>query len=261
MRTRNIFWGLLILIIGIVLLMNQLIPGLELYKYLGGIVLVLIGVWLLLRYFIFQGKNTEEQVQVPLENAREAIITLHHGAGRLLVGAGAKPEILLNGEIVGSFQKEVSRSGEKAFVELKMSEEAWFGSRFHEGLDWNLVLNEEIPLSLQIKGGASEIRLNLTNLKVNDLDLQTGANSTVIRLPENAGHTRVRVSTGVSSLKINVPEGVGARIATQGGITSIHVDSRKFPKRGNIYESVDFDKYANKIDMKLESGVGSVEVY
>jgi hypothetical protein len=127
-------------------------------------------------------------------------------------------------------------------------------------LDWRLNLNSGVPLTLEIESGAGESRLNLTDLKVVNLHVKTGASSTEVSLPAKAGHTQARIEAGVASVVIRVPEGVAARVRAQGGLSDIRVDRARFPRMGDTYQSEDYASAANKVDLRIDMGVGSVDI-
>ncbi len=128
-------------------------------------------------------------------------------------------------------------------------------------LDWDFTLNPGIPLSLRLETGASEARLSLGDLQVRELLLKTGASSTSIDLPERAGHTRVTVESGAAAVKIRVPQGVAAFIVVRSTFAGVHVDRSRFPESAAGYRSADFDSAAQKAEIFVETGVGSVEIY
>ena len=87
------------------------------------------------------------------------------------------------------------------------------------------------------------------------------ASSTKVSLPANAGNTRVDIDSGASSLILHVPSGVAARIRVKSGIASINIDSNRFPRQeGGLYESADYASAANRADITIDTGVGSVEI-
>ena len=59
--------------------------------------------------------------------------------------------------------------------------------------------------------------LDLRDLKVTDLKLETGASATEVTLPASAGFTRVKVQAGAARVDMRVPGGVAARIKTSAG--------------------------------------------
>jgi hypothetical protein len=127
-------------------------------------------------------------------------------------------------------------------------------------LDWDLVLNGSIPLSLELETGASETRLSLTDLQVRDLRVSTGASSTTVDLPARAGMTRVRIESGAAAAKLRVPQGVAAHVTVRGALAGIRVDESRFHKSGDTYRSPDWETAQNRVEILVETGVGSVEV-
>jgi hypothetical protein len=127
-------------------------------------------------------------------------------------------------------------------------------------LDWTLALNSGIPLALRLETGASQTQLDLSALRVTELILKTGASATEITMPANAGLTRARVESGAASVKVRIPQGVAARISGKMGLGALDVDQRRFPPRGAGYESDDFITAANRVELEVEGGVGSVDV-
>ena len=55
-----------------------------------------------------------------------------------------------------------------------------------------------------------------------------------------AGRSTAVIEGGASRIEIVVPEGVAARITTSSGLSAIDVDTRRFPRTDDGYESPDF---------------------
>ena len=94
-----------------------------------------------------------------------------------------------------------------------------------------------------------------------ELKLGTGASSTEIKLPAKAGTTRVKVEAGAASVVIHVPEGVEARIESDSGLISFDVDQNRFPKLNGYYQSSNYEEAENKADIRVSSGVASIEIH
>jgi hypothetical protein len=58
-----------------------------------------------------------------------------------------------------------------------------------------------------------------------------------------------------------VPAGVAARIRAEAGLSDMKVDRSRFPRQGVYYQSPDYETAANKADVTVQMGVGSVEVH
>ncbi|HEY7941389.1 MAG TPA: hypothetical protein VID25_05550, partial [Candidatus Limnocylindrales bacterium] len=95
---------------------------------------------------------------------------------------------------------------------------------------------------------------------VRSLDLQTGASETRVLLPYAAGATTVHARAGVASLILEVPQGVAARIMTRVALGTREIDEARFPRIGDLYQSLDYATCPNRVDIAVEGGVGSVRV-
>jgi hypothetical protein len=127
-------------------------------------------------------------------------------------------------------------------------------------MDWSFGINNTVALSLSLNTGAADAELDLRDLHVNEVRLQTGASSTVMMLPANAGQTNVSVEAGAASVRLVIPDGVAARIRNRSGLSSLSVDRNRFQRKGDVYQSEDYDAATNRVDVNIQTGVGSVEV-
>jgi hypothetical protein len=237
------------------------------------LVLIGVGVWFVMGFagggFSRDGRRsvTREQTALPLEGAAEAAITIRHGAGRLTMSGGAATDQLLTGSFGGGLDASRRTDGGKATVDMRVRDRdvshyffPW-GRGWAGALDWDIALNQSIPFSLRLETGASESRLSLTDLKVQELSIKTGASSTTVDLPRAAGFTRVQVESGAAAVKLRVPQGVAASIQVKSALAGIHVDKSRFPLSAAGYASPDYAGAANKVEIFVETGVGSVDIY
>jgi len=259
-RRGNLFWGSVLIVLAGLLLMKQMgvIVG-DIFGYFWPLLIIAFGVWLIVGFFARNQPVEGEQVSIPLEGAASAYVKLDHGAGRLTLRSGAGSGEIVNGTFGNGLSYKSHVEGGRMEVKLRTSQQAWAWWP-GESLDWDIRLNRDIPLSLKIDSGASASILDLSDLKVTDLDIDTGASSTELTLPANAGNTHVDIDTGASSLKVNIPSGVAASIRVKSGIASVNVNPR-FPRLdGGLYQSTDYSSAANRVDMTIDAGVGSIEV-
>ena len=71
---------------------------------------------------------------------------------------------------------------------------------------------------------------------------------------QGAAETKLQGGTEV------LPEGVAGRIRFEQGITSVEVDTDRFPLTNGIYESADFSSAQNRADILIQAGAGRVAV-
>lgn len=268
MRGGRLFWGGVLIFFGLLLLLDNLgylqPLGISVWNLLWPAFLILIGLSILWGTIFRRGSEEAETASVPLEGAEEAAITFHHGAGRLHVKGGAGQGELLSGSFVGGVGVDSRKRGGALEVDLKVPSEGmwifpwtWFNS---QGFNWQVDLTTATPLALTMKSGASDTYLDLSELMVKDLKIETGASSTEVLLPRAAGYTRVDIDSGAASVTLHVPENVAADIKVDGGLSGITVNRSRFPQNGNRYRSPDYDTAANKVEIDVDMGVGSVDI-
>ncbi|HEX7974301.1 MAG TPA: DUF5668 domain-containing protein [Anaerolineales bacterium] len=261
MRRNTLFWGSLFIIAGVLFMLQNLgYLNVNVWNLLWSIFLIALGISFLWGAVLRKPVRVEH-ANVPLEGARTARVRVRHGAGRLQIAAGAGPGDLAVGDFGGGLELNTRRDGDLLDATLSLPSRNFpFDWGPGESLDWSFQLARDLPMTLDLETGANESRLDLSDLLVTGLSLKSGASSTDLNLPAHAGLTQVRVETGAAAVRILVPDGVSARIRARGGLSSINIDSRRFPPLGDLYESPDFMTAANKVDLDIETGVGSIDI-
>lgn len=264
MRRDYIFWGVILILLGGLMFINaadiRLPGGINPMQLFWPTVLILLGLWVIFGYFL-RGKVETEQLSIDLQGASQASLKLNHGAGRVILGAGAPAGKLLSGSFAGGVKQQAHLSGGRLDARIEANPMIFppFLSGW-QGLEWTINLNRDVPLTLRLETGASQSELDLRDLKVTDLRVNTGASKTDLTLPANAGLTTVRVELGAASLDMIVPQGVAARIRSESGAAAIEIDTTRFPYSNGIYESPDYSSAQNKVDIMIQAGAGRVTV-
>jgi hypothetical protein len=257
-RIGPIFWPILLIVVGVLFLMSNLdllsFDPWQLWR-LWPLILVVIGLDIVLSVVWPRGRTGSESLSIDQNSLSEAEVSLEFGAGELDVEAGASPGKLLEGEFTDDVEYQLRSQRLKVY-----SRPEWWGWWNWRERRWNVRLTRDIPLKLRLQVGACQADLDLSDLRVTDFSLETGAADTRVHFPREAGMTRAQVKAGAASVKLSIPEGVAARITSAVAIGSFHVDTQRFPRSGSGYESPDFATAANKLDLRIEGGVGEVRV-
>jgi hypothetical protein len=269
-RKGTLFWGVIIILVGVVLLLSNLgyLGDLDAWGLVWPLGLMALGIWILISVVLGPRPAAGgEEAVIPLEGAQEAQVRVRHGGGVLHIDASAGPGELVRGTFLGGLGRRVRRAGERLEVELWVPSgrispfffvpRGWGGRR---GLEWSFGLNGDVRLALDLQTGAGEARIDLTELQVTDLRLQTGASSTQLALPARAGQTGVRIEGGAAAISVHVPSGVAARIRTKGGMASISIDRDRFPRQDGFYQSPDYESAANRVQIDVDIGAGSISI-
>jgi hypothetical protein len=259
-RMGPIFWPILLIAVGVIFLLSNLgvlpFDAWQLWR-LWPLILVVIGLDVLLEAFWRRGRPGGEPLSIDRDSLSEAEVIVEFGAGTLRVGAGAAAGKLLEGEFSDGAEYQLRPGQVRLYGSRDWNWWGWWGGG---GRHWDVRLTPDIPLRLRFKLGACQSTLDLSDLRVTDLALETGAADTRVQFPRAAGMTRAQVKSGAASVKLSVPDGVAARITATMAIGTLDVDTRRFPRSGSGYASPDYDTAANKLDLSIEGGVGSVTV-
>lgn len=217
--------------------------------------LILAGVALLAGTVRRRGVATEA-IDVSLGGAKQARVRLDHGGGELRVGSLPTGSTALCTGTAGGVQQRVNRAGDRIDVSLRQTAGSWTRSWRH---DIRVDFNPEVDLELDLHTGATDTKLDLSNLRVSSLEIKTGASSTEVTVPRR-GQTRASVEAGVASVSFLVPDGVAARISSDIGLASVDIDSHRFPPTGGRYESPEYANATNRLDLTIKGGLAEFTV-
>jgi hypothetical protein len=264
MRNNQLFWGVILLLAGGFMLANEMgieLPnGMSLTVLIWPLALILGGIWVLFGVFL-RGKVDVETASIDLQGANSAALKISHGAGELRIHSGANPNELGHGSFAGGLDHKATRNGDRLEVKMRPAKDVmdfpFFGPRTQ--LDWDVALNPEIPIALTMNLGANKAMLDLRDLKMTDLKLETGASETRVTLPA-VGRYRADFDLGAASLEVIVPDGLSVRIHASIGAASLQVNESRFPRNGSYYQSPDYDSAANIVDMTIDAGAASINV-
>jgi hypothetical protein len=258
-RMGPVFWPLLLMAVGVLVLLSNLgmlpFSPWELWQ-LWPLILVVIGLDILLEITLGRGRAGGESLAIDRDTLAHAQVSFEFGAGELAVDGGASAGKLLEGRFTDDVEYQLR--GDQLRVYSRPDWWSWWGWR--GGHRWEAHLTREIPLRLRFQVGACQADLDLSELKMTDLSLETGAADTRVQMPCAAGLTHASIKAGAASVRVTVPAGVAARIRATMAIGSLYVDERRFPRAGSGYASPDYESAANKLDLSIEGGVGEVRV-
>ena len=251
------FWPVVLLLIGL----NIILRGQSPWLMLGITAVVLIGV---IDAAVLVERSRPPAVAAPfsqpLQGITGASAEINFGAGALLIGSlpPGSPS-LVEGMSYPEVKQDFRLQGSKGVLNLMVPGRGFwtFGER---GLQLEASFSPDVPLELVVKTGASDAQVDLTSLQVRRLEVDVGASRLRLLLPAKAGITEAEVKAGAASVSVTIPQGVAARIAAETAVGSLNVDTSRFPKVGNRYESPEFATATNRVDLTVKSGVASIDI-
>ncbi len=258
-----LFWGTVLLWLALCFLLKALGVIADPLGYFWPGFLLLAGAGLLLSALIPARPMVEvgeEVVTVDLQGARQVSVEIEHGVGQMEVTGGAPPGAALTVNR-GTGMKVSSR-----LEEDRLSVKVECGPSFApvigpESGVWRFRLTGEVPLTLSVESGASQMTLDLRDLPVTYCKLETGASSVTLIPPARMANALLDVEAGAAALNVRIPEGVAARIRLKDDLTARNIDQGRFPLlEGGVYQSPDYDDAAYRVEIILEAGVSSVNI-
>ena len=134
------------------------------------------------------------------------------------------------------------------------------------GSELEVALDRGVAWDLDIRAGVSDYEIDLSDIAVASLDLESGVSNGVVTLgrPGAAG-TRdgvsVEIDAGVSALVVRVPRGENARFTVGEGLSGIESEgewARDSAGSSRIYESDGFSDAGAYWDVHIDSGIGGI---
>jgi hypothetical protein len=260
------FWPLILIALGLELILGRGSVSTSIIIII--ILIIIAGSGLALRSPTARGAITRTRVQRPLSGATSADIEIKMGVGTLYLSSLQDSSDLISGTVdtaVGEWLTEDFKIvADKAHLVLGTENRNvffdfnFFGFGRQPVRNWELMLSEEIPISLNIHTGVGEARIDLERVLATDVEVRTGVGITDLTLPAT-GHAKVTLSGGVGETVIRIPKGVAASIRTKTGIGSVQVYGN-YARINNEYISPDFDTAENRIELEVKGGVGSIEI-
>ena len=259
MKRDNIFWGTALILVGVLLfLQTQGYIG-NMFPYLWPLALILFGGWIILGVFWKQESSTEDSFSIPLGAAQSVEYHFSHGAGQLEISGGAPAGQALVGTSAAGMNQNSRLHGDRLNVRVEAGPSFVPFIGPSQGV-WRFHLTQEIPSTLTVETGASSVNLDLSQVPARHVELKTGASGSHIIMPER-GASLLDIEAGAASVRVVVPPVTAARIRVEQGVTSINVDTNRFPRlSAGLYQSPSYDNAADRADINVEAGLGSVTV-
>jgi hypothetical protein len=254
-------WPLLLVAIGLDIVIGRRsvawsVVGVALFLLvLGG------AIWLL--YSPLGETGTGEEIYQQVEGASSAQVIIEPTIGNLIIRSHQDAEVLIQGEIRLGKRENVSPefnifNGEATFT-LRSKGFAFFafpGER--RPWTWNLSLTPEIPLDIIAAIDVGLVRLDLTDINVNRMDLKVGVGDIRLILP-STGRLQADLENSVGSTTIILPPTMSLRLMTDTGLATVHVPG-DFELQDGEYMSPGYMNAVNQVDLHIKQPIGVVRV-
>ncbi|MBI9073547.1 MAG: hypothetical protein JEY94_18245 [Melioribacteraceae bacterium] len=120
-------------------------------------------------------------------------------------------------------------------------------------------LNQKPIWDLKLNIGAAKGRFDLSDYKIRNMNLNTGAADIKIKLGDDYPKTLLNVDMGAASLEINIPKSSGCKLKGDWALLIKNLDG--FEKHGSdYYVTENYEDAENKIVIDIDGGISSLNI-
>jgi hypothetical protein len=206
------------------------------------------------------GPPKTEQVSLDLGKTEMAKVELRMKVGGLRVSSGSSK--LVEGELrYLDPEKPTVRTDSSSFRTTVSIDQTTHGHTSTRGdeYSWNLRLNQDIPLDLQLDFGVGQGKLDLGDLNLRTLDVHMGVGELNVDLRGNPKHDySLTVHGGVGQATIIFPSGVGIVAEARGGLGAVKV--RGLEKSNGRYVNSAYGHSKVTIRADISGGIGEINL-
>jgi hypothetical protein len=126
----------------------------------------------------------------------------------------------------------------------------------------SITLNGSIPWDVQVGGGASQTRLNLTGVALRSLTVDSGASHLEVHLPPPKGTVQVTISGGASDVTITRPSEVPVQAQISGGASNLVLDNAQISILGGEggRQTAGYDSASDRYQVSISGGANNVRI-
>ncbi len=205
-----------------------------------------------------------EEIRQALDGATQAEIVIAPAIGTLHVEALPESANLVEGAIhLGNGERatpEFAAKGETATFTLR-SEGVAFGpfvGSWDDQRGWDLGLNPDVSLQLEISLGVGKSDVDLTGLTVSDLEVTMGVGQTTVTLPDE-GRFRAEIDGAIGQTIVVIPAGLAARIHVDTGLAGRQLPDG-YQRHGDVYTSPGYESADNRVDLEVSQAIGNIAI-
>ena len=256
------FWPTLIIIIGLSILLRRYNVWL-----VSLLVLVIFGACLGIAIWQYNsslpGGMVTRSYSEPLDGIERARIEIEFSAGSITIGSLplTSPNFTEVDSGVRNSRKTMNvdfhQQGGEGKLYLSTANQ-WFWGR--DRIKWEVRFTRNIPLAINIKSAASNMELDLSELKVTELRLDVDAGNCKVVMPSSGGTTYAYIKADVANLEVTIPDEVAAKVQADIDLSAFDVDESRFLRKDDYYISRDFETAENRVELEIDCDVGRVKV-
>jgi hypothetical protein len=203
------------------------------------------------------GPSQHDYVSFDRDKAELVRVDLKMGAGTLRVGSGTEKLARADFEFnVPEWKPVVSYAGGTLRISQPSNSVKTIGDTKY---DWDLRLNRDVPVEMDVNFGAGEAHLDLGSLALRRVNVEMGVGHIDMDLRGQPKHDySVSIHGGVGEATVRLPQDVGIYAEAKGGIGEISAPG--LHNDGSTYYNDAYKKSPVTVRLDVQGGVGSIKL-
>jgi len=207
------------------------------------------------------GELQTESHSVELDNAESVRVEVSAGAADLKVSGGA--DNLLDSDFaynVAEMKPQVEYTNGTLVVkhaDVKGTPSLYGLTGYRN--EWNLRLNNDVPMNLSVNLGAGSSDLQLSGITLAGLNVKLGAGNCTVDL--SGDWTRdllATFDTGAASVTLRLPKNIGVRVQVDAGASVVKAPDLK--NDGEAYTNDAYGASSVTIQIMMKAGIGAINL-
>jgi len=312
MKFRNIFWGVILIFVGVLFILQNLgmlhFDWLSLWR-LWPVILVLWGVsiipvnnWIKLilvllilgasvtfmlnrtvywesdrhNFELFSDEffddnfndNFDEEdrrystqtFNIPYEDSSKFVeLNLEAAAGKFIIDENG--DDLINFKRKGNsaeYSYILKSMDSVAVIDIEMENASIVVGKNHKNVV-NIALNDYPVWDIDLTAGAANVDFDLSKYKISRVDIEGGAAAIKLVVGDNYDETHLNLEAGASSIVIKIPEESGCKLSLESVFSGKKISGFEKTDHGQ-YRTSNFDEAVNKVYINAETAVSSFTI-
>ena len=192
-------------------------------------------------------------------------LTVNFGDGRIKIHDGSAELVravmdYYREEPTWEFTQDGSRAVMQITQEELRSTSVNIPSLRRQTREWDIALHYVPDWNIKLNAGACTLDADFSRLKVNNLQINTGASDIKVRMGEQEEDGTVVVKAGASNVQLSFPQTAGVKVDITGALSNNNLAEAGFVKVDESFYSPGYENAEYFYNLEISVGVSNILV-
>lgn len=156
-------------------------------------------------------------------------------------------------------QFSYTRHDDVGRIKVKYREFKMRNHRRVRGCDSKIYITDKYPVKLEIDAGVAAMDIDLRDIPVTDLDIDSGVSDISIRIGDKVDHVETNIDIGVSDVSVYIPNGFAVRLHRKTGLSMVSCrDLGLIKVNRKLYESPGYQNSDKTVFIDIDAGISDI---